>query len=342
MVNPLENIKASGLQLPITESARTTAREFAQAQPTPEKAYQVLQNSLAVWVMNDYCQMMGIPTDLEHSDSWNPMTQMMSNVADLTLPGVGQLECRPVLAEADRCLVPPEVWDLRVGYVVVAIDDPLQTAHLLGFTPTVTEEEFPLTQLQPLENFFDHVYALKQGITTSTNTAAFASGLTNATAAVVNLSQWLEDMFEAGWQTVEAVLNPENMTPAMSFRGAGIYEETEPEPSSENALRPIRRAKLIDLAVQLGPQQVVLLVELQPESPQQTHIGLQVHPADGQPFLPPELELFVLESSDTVFMQAQSRQADNYIQLQFSGEPGEHFKVQINLGDACYQEEFMV
>lgn len=341
MVTPSENIQSSWLQLPITESARTTAQTFAQAQPTPAKARQVLRNSLAVWVMNDYCQMMGLPTDLEQSDSWNPLTQMMANVADLTLPGIGQLECRPVRVDADRCLVPPEVWDLRVGYVVVALDEPLQTAQLRGFTPTVTEEDLPLSKLQPVEYLFDHVDALRQAIATSPATN-LAGGVAIAMEAVVHLSQWLEDIFDAGWQTVETLLNADNITPAMSFRGTDIRENIEPEPSPDNAAGKIRRAKLIDLAVRLGAQQVVLLVELQPESPTKTHIGLQVHPADGQPFLPSELELFVLEPSEAIFMQAQSRQADNYIQLQFSGEPGEHFKVRIILGNAQYLEEFII
>lgn len=80
-----EQTKPSGLQLPIPEQARLTAQQFARSQPTPAKAEQVLLNSLAVWVTNDYCQMMGILTDLEHSDSWHPVTQMMANTADLSL-----------------------------------------------------------------------------------------------------------------------------------------------------------------------------------------------------------------------------------------------------------------
>jgi hypothetical protein len=92
----------------------------------------------------------------------------------------------------------------------------------------------------------------------------------------------------------------------------------------------------------LERQQVILLLEMQVESPPQMQVGLQVHPGHGNPYLPPELELAVLELTGEVFMQAQARQADNYIQLQFSGEPGEHFKVRIQLNEAQYVEEFVI
>ena len=340
MSHSSENTKPLGLQLPIPEQARLTAQQFARSQPTPEKAEQVLLNSLAVWVTNDYCQMMGIPTDLEHSDSWHPITQMMANTADLTLPGVGQLECRPVVTDAEYCSVPPEVWDLRVGYVVVAIDGPRQTAQLIGFTPTVAEEDLPLAELAPLEDLLDHIYELRQ--TALSPSEVMASGVAIATEAVVNLSQWLNETLEAGWQAVDAILNPDTMTPVMGFRGGEVSEVTELDPASSDLNEGIRRAKLIDLAVQMGTQQVVMLIDLQPESPERTHIGLQVHPMFGQPFLPPDLELCILESTDVIFMQAQSRQADNYVQLQFSGTPGEYFKVRINLGDASYEEAFVI
>ncbi|MEO0987454.1 MAG: DUF1822 family protein [Cyanobacteria bacterium J06639_14] len=338
MGKPLETIRSRGIPLPITENARCTAQEFAQAQPTPEKANQVLMNSLAVWVTNDYCQMMGIPTDLEDSDSWNPITQMMANVADLSLTEVGQLECRPIVPDTDRCLIPPEVWDLRVGYVVVEIDASLQMAQLLGFTPTVAEETFPLAQLQPLENLLDHVAALKQAIAPLSSDPITATPL----GTIVHLNQWFNAIFETGWQAVETLLTPAGMTPAMGFRGTSTATDADPEPPSDDRSDRIRRAKLIDLVVQIGTQQVILLIELQVESPNRIHISSQVHPPHGHLFLPPELELLVLEPSDTIFMQAQSRQADNYIQLQFIGKPGEHFKVQLNLDDASYTEEFVV
>ena len=335
MGNPFRARDRLAVPLPITENARRVARQFAQAQATAHKAEQVQLNTIAVFVTHDYCQMLGIPTDLEHSDSWNPVIRMTANVADLVLPDIGQLECRPIKAEAETCIAPPEVWDLRIGYVVIEIDDDLQTAKLLGFTPTVTGEEISVAQLQPPEDLLDHLYTLRQA---SHITAAESRIEGLGAEAVVNLSQWLNHTFEAGWQAVETLLNPNHMTPAFSFRSAETTERTEAEPTRAD----VRRAKTIDLAVNLESQQAVLVMDLQAKSPDKTHIGLQVHPAQAQSYLSPGLELAVLEPSNTVFMEAQARQTDNYIQLQFSGKPGERFKVRIQLNDAFYIEEFVV
>ena len=47
------------LPLPITCAARREAQEFANQQPTAQKAEQVRLNTLAVHAVNDYLQLMG-------------------------------------------------------------------------------------------------------------------------------------------------------------------------------------------------------------------------------------------------------------------------------------------
>ena len=145
------------LKLPISQLARRTAQEFANQQPNSEKGEQVRLNTLAVWVVNDYLEMMDIPTNLQASDSWNPIMRLCGNIADLEVPSVGRLECRPVHQHQQICSIPPETWEERVGYLVVQFDELLQEASLLGFIPSVTTETLPLKQLQPLEAFIDHL-----------------------------------------------------------------------------------------------------------------------------------------------------------------------------------------
>jgi hypothetical protein len=41
-------------------------------------------------------------------------------------------------------------------------------------------------------------------------------------------------------------------------------------------------------------------------------------------------------------LEAQARTTDNYIQLQFSGTPGELFSVKLALGDISFIEDFMI
>ncbi|MBN3949743.1 MAG: DUF1822 family protein [Nostoc sp.] len=305
------------LTLPISQLARITAQQFANQQPNSEKAEQVRLNTLAVWVVNDYLEMMDIPTDLQASDSWNPVMRLCGNVADLEVPSVGRLECRPVHLHQQRCCIPPETWEERVGYLVVQFDESLQEARLLGFIPSVATETLPLEQLQPLEAFIDHLWQLRQ---------------------LVNLSQWFAGIFEAGWQTIESLWNVPELRSAYAFRST--------ETVQLNALnRPesiTKRAKLIDLGIQILNQPVMLIVEISPEKDQQTSIHLQLHATGNQIYLPPGVYLTVLDSSGTVFLEAQSRKSDNYIQLQFRGEPKEQFSVRVAMNDTSITEHFRI
>lgn len=85
-----------GITLPITTEHLRIAERFEQLCPFHEKSHQIRHNTLAVCAVNAYLQLMEIPTDLASSDSWKPMMQMMGNVADLKLPGLGALSCRTV------------------------------------------------------------------------------------------------------------------------------------------------------------------------------------------------------------------------------------------------------
>ncbi|MBW4660425.1 MAG: DUF1822 family protein [Drouetiella hepatica Uher 2000/2452] len=310
---------SSALPLPITRRAIALADQFAHRHPA-EKAAQVRLNTLAVCVMNDYLQMMGIAADPSGSDSWNPVSQLCADVADLEVLGVGKLECRPLSVNSigqtsDVCNVPPEVWEDRIGYVVVQINEAAQEASLLGFTERAIEA-LPLSQLRSPEALLDHLDRLMHPVT--------------AASRVANLSQWLQNIFEEGWQTVDALLNPPNL--AYGFRGIDSA-------ASQDRSQSLRRAKLIDLNIQM-PNPVALVVELTPDA-EQTAICLQVHPT-GTTYLPPDLRLAVLDEAGAIFLEAQSRGTDNYIQLQFSGHSGETFQVQVAIADASVIESFVI
>jgi hypothetical protein len=258
--------------------------------------------------------------------------RLCADVADLEVTGLGRLECRPIRATEQSCYIPPEVWFDRIGYVVVQIDEAFREAAVLGFAPTAAVDELPLGQLRPAEDLIDRLSQLMQPVAAAESVAP-ASSRTR-----VNLSQWLQDVFETGWQTVETLLNPPEPSLAYSFRNADAFGETTDEPPDAS----IRRAKLIDLGMQLGGQTVALVIEIIPESEQNTNILLQVHPIGNQNYLPPLLQLIVLDESGETFLQAQARSADNYIQLQFSGEPGERFSVKITLDDVSITEDFAI
>ncbi|WAL59222.1 DUF1822 family protein [Thermocoleostomius sinensis] len=318
--------ESTALPLPIPQAAFHIADHFARQQPTVAKAEQVRLNTLAVWVINDYLQLMGIATQLSASDSWNPVMQLAANTADLEIVGAGRLECRPwVDGSPPICAIPPEVWHDRIGYVVVQINETDRQAILLGFKETVAAEELPIRDLQPPEAVLDHLDRLLHSV------VAVPPTDTQPTA-VTHLSLWFQNLMDAGWQTVEALLPP-NVSLAYGFRGdPGNRLETSAS---------IRRAKHINVGIQPSIRSLILIVELTPTTDESVHICIQLHPTDAI-YLPANVQLIVLDETDTVFLNAQSREIDNYIQLELSGSTGEAFSIQVQVGTDRIIEQFVI
>jgi hypothetical protein len=308
---------------PISPEARRRAEAFYRQQSTPEKGFQVRLNALAVSFVNSYLQYMGFDTDLEASDSWNPVHQTLMDVADLEVKKLGKLECRPVLEGTEVIYIPPEVESNRIGYLAVQISRSFREATLLGFVKKVSSEELTIRQLQSLERFHEYLeylsYVKLAGLTSPENSPH---------KTLVNLERWFENIFEVGWQSAEVLLSTQADNLALSFRSA-------PEASVE-------RGKLIDLGIELAGQAVVLVVALTPGNEQEIDISVEVRPASGQTYLPPNLQLMVLDDFGESVMEAQSRSANPYIQLQFSGSKGEHFSIKMALGDVNVIENFVI
>ncbi|MBW4626521.1 MAG: DUF1822 family protein [Brasilonema octagenarum HA4186-MV1] len=139
--------------------AHRWAEQFAAEQATPQKGKQVYLNTLAVYAVHTYLRELAIETDLTTSDSWHPGFQAIFNIADLVLPNVGKLECRPVLPGEVAFLLPLEVTQDRIGYVGVEFRQQLDSAQLLGFAPANSyiepPEKIQLIELQSLNVLTD-------------------------------------------------------------------------------------------------------------------------------------------------------------------------------------------
>ncbi len=306
MIRSTNNMEKS-MPLPITQAALRMAQQFANQQPTQEKKEQVYYNTLAVSVVNDYMEMMDIPTNLRASDSWNPAMRLYADIADLKLTGLGYLECRPVRYNTSICYIPPTVPDDRIGVVIVKIDAELQEATLLGFAKTIVSGELSIDQLQTVDDLLEYLDLLERN------------------QGEVNLSQWLQNIFEAGWQSVEELLPPK--APLLAFRR---YKSS------------VTRGKLIDLEIQLPGQSVALIVILTPDSETDIHFKVQVHPTGKQAELPSNLTLKLLDGEEVVVMEARAASANTYITLEFKAQLGERFKVKVELGDFNITENFVV
>ncbi|MDZ7964462.1 MAG: DUF1822 family protein [Nostoc sp. DedSLP03] len=316
-------IKHLTFSAPIPVDGRHRAEELRRQQATPAKGEQVYLNTLSVSFVNYYLCCMGFETDLHKSDSWNVIQQTLMDIADLSLKNLGLLECRPVLSDAQFVYVPPEVQSNRIGYVVVQIGKSFREATLLGFVKQVQTDLLPINQLQPLDNLLEYLEELSQF-----QVAEIADNSLTLNQSLVNLKQWLENIFEAGWQEVETLLGTQSANPAWGMRSkAGAF---------------LSRGKLIDVGDFLSKRAVVLVVTLPSDNEQEMDIIVELHPTNRQDYLPPNLHLMVLDFEGASVMEAQTRSSNKNIQLEFSCEVGERFSVKLVLGDISITENFVI
>ncbi|BAZ06036.1 DUF1822 family protein [Calothrix sp. NIES-3974] len=310
---------------PISTVARRLAEKWSRQQATPEKSQQVLLNTLSVSFMNFYLECMGFETDLEGSDSWNPVQQTLMDVADLLIKNLGKLECRPVLGKAEYVYVPPEVQSNRIGYIVVEISESLQSAKLLGFVKEISIDNFPINQLQPLENLLDYLESLELQTTKDKS-----QNLGLSSQNVVKLKRWFENIFDSGWSTIESILLAE---PAWQFRSA-----------EEGLKQSVERAKLIDFGIKANRVAVGIVVKVSHDESDldEMKIIVELHPTNGQEYLPSFLHIMILDEEEIAVMEAQAKNNNKKIDLEFNASIGDKFSVKIALEDISVVENFVV
>ncbi|MEH2106920.1 MAG: DUF1822 family protein [Nostoc sp.] len=148
-----------------------------------------------------------------------------------------------------------------------------------------------------------------------------------------NLSKWLQNTFDDGWQSLNTLFNQESGNLVYSFRH---YQEAAKGISVDGI-------KLIDLEMQLSNQSVALLVGLTPETDGKVAVRVQLHPAKGQTYLPPNIKLALISQSESILQEIQSRIQDNFIQLKrFICPPGKIFKIQVAIDEFSVTEEFII
>ena len=209
--------------VPLTNHQRDVAKIFRQRYMQTTKAYRVYRQVLALHAVNFYAQCMGITTDFNISSLWNPVQQLLSDVTELPIPGLGTLECglvEPPIAHPTSLdknshdlmvYISPEAFDNRLGYIAVGFSETYDYAYLLGFRETVSSSETPLTSWNSLTGLFP---VLSQS---------------RSSPARVRLRHWLQDQFQAGWERLSdefiwEELFPETRTPVMAvtFRNPSI------------------------------------------------------------------------------------------------------------------------
>lgn len=152
----------------LTPEHHQVAKKFAIQQDTTEKAKQVYLNTLAVLAVETFLEEISFPPDLEAGDSWNAGIRCFHDVADLLIPDLGKIECRPILPGDTTISLPIEVLEDRIAYVAVQFQEELDRVQLLGYHPTLDPEspsqELEISQLEPIEDLIDYLFRLELAI----------------------------------------------------------------------------------------------------------------------------------------------------------------------------------
>jgi hypothetical protein len=141
------------------------------------------------------------------------------------------------------------------------------------------------------------------------------------------LGEWLQGVFAEGWQSIEALLDPE----------LGLaYNTRNPELGAAGG-------KLIDLEMQMGQQTLALIVNITQDEDDRFGVLVQLHPTGGERYLPATLSLKLLSKAGKVLQEVQARSQDNYIQLRpFKGEQHKCFSLEVGLRSMRLREDFVL
>ncbi|MFW6296850.1 MAG: DUF1822 family protein [Halothece sp.] len=326
------------------QSVHNLAKQFASEQSSREKFKQVYLNTLAVQAVNRFLEWFEVETDLSAGDSWNSVLRRFNDVADLVIPELGIVECRPVFSEDTVIVLPPEVTEERLAYVGVRFQEQLNQVELIGFYPAsdLVGETIPISQLKPMEELIDYLFEL-EGIvidnelvvSSPEEVSGLIEGLTAIEKMRVDLSRWFEDIFETGWQALESFLSLQEESIAFRFAVDTRARSFESEGVVTDEKRGIK-------LLEGFPQPLALVKKIQKETDETRDILLQLYPLGQEVYLPQGVEMIVLDDDDDVFLEAKARESDNWIQLQFRGQPQESYRVKIVLDEVSVIEEFLI
>lgn len=147
--------------------------------------------------------------------------------------------------------------------------------------------------------------------------------------AITHLSKWLESTekkIQQGWQILDELMLPKTF--GFAFR-------------KKLSSRTASRGKPIKFWHQGEEQTFILTVSLQ-ETNEQIDIILRLYPMEGRPYLPAMMQMTLLDESGNSLLDAIAKSADEFIQIQLEGLPGEQFGVQVNFGQQSVREQFII
>ncbi len=308
--------------VPLTHQQRQVAKLCRQRYADPMKSNRIYRQILALYATTFYTDCMGIATDIQASGICNPIEQLLTDVAELPIPGLGGLECtlvEPAIADLDTVYnqahtltvqTSPEAFHNRLGYLAVGFSPTYHEAYLLGFRKTLSSERTSLADWDSLDGLFTR---LENALTPT---------------PLLGLRDWFQGQFPAGWEPLSAEFMAEFITQdtppvqAIAFR----TPSTQPE---------IQRAKRLQFS---DGHTIALEVGVYPLSDQEIDVRVRLIPTLGAA-LPSDLSMMILDEMDEIVMQTQAR-GTSVLRLEFSVEPEEIFKLKLQRRTVSLVETF--
>ncbi|MEM6404090.1 MAG: DUF1822 family protein, partial [Cyanobacteria bacterium P01_D01_bin.116] len=261
------NTTEAPLLVPLGREAHQIASQVAIEQSTPQKGKRIYLNTLAVFTVHTYLKWLQIETDFSLSETWKSSLAAAFYSTDLVIPGIGKLECYPILPGETNLTLSPTINTDLIGYVAVKFNENLNKAQLLGFIPALEAAELPeqisIYNLQPLDDLLDYIPDIFDDVTTL-----------NSKIPPINLSNWLDNVFEADWLRVEDLLY-------LSVDNLALGTRSNHPPNNQDNLEEetVSRGKIIDLGVQLASHPFALIVTLNSiNQDEEIDICLRVYP----------------------------------------------------------------
>lgn len=159
------------------------------------------------------------------------------------------------------------------------------------------------------------------------NTEVIDINITSITKPEI-LSQWLKGIIEPTWEIINKFNNTSNLDFAV---------RTQQNDSSISCKKNYNLETYTT-----DTYSVELIVKIQPtQNQEEMDIDVKLQPCANQSFLTPGLKLILLDDSEVIH-EVESKNRDNTIRQNFTGELGDNFSIKIALGDFVMVEDFTI
>lgn len=219
-----------------------------------------------------------------------------------------------------------ELEMLAAGYVLDDLDEAekLQVEELLKSSPAMREQIRQSMELMGGLATNAELLVPPTGLKDKV-VLAFESQqeslLVSSKKKLVQLDNWLQHLFDEGWQAVTDLLETPSMAPA--FRNSGV-----------------EGARLVSFGAEQPP--IVLVVKVQETSVSDRDVAVEILPQLEASFLPNSLQLTLLDADGDIVMEATTRQENKNLKFDFSGICGEVFSIKLELANDFFQENFLL